>query len=112
MSSIPSMHKFMASAALASVAEALERSRLRIAPSGHGPGRPATSVRRSCEPPRPAVSARSEELATILTREHGKPLADARKEIKAAIDTFDFYAEEARRIGGELAPSRPGPRAA
>lgn len=53
-----------------------------------------------------AVSARAEELATILTREHGKPLADARKEIKAAIDTFDHYAEEARRVGGELAPSR------
>lgn len=53
-----------------------------------------------------AVAARSEELASILTREHGKPLGDARKEIKAAIDTFDFYAEEARRVGGEVAPSR------
>lgn len=53
-----------------------------------------------------AVSARGEELATILTREHGKPLADARKEIKAAVDTFEYYAEEARRISGEVAPSR------
>jgi succinate-semialdehyde dehydrogenase/glutarate-semialdehyde dehydrogenase len=52
------------------------------------------------------LTARQEELAVILTKEHGKPLADARKEIKATIATFDYYAEEARRISGEVAPSK------
>ncbi len=53
-----------------------------------------------------AVSAKTADLANVLTREHGKPLADALKEIKAAVDTFEYYAEEARRVAGELAPSR------
>lgn len=52
------------------------------------------------------LATRQEELAVILTREHGKPLADARKEIKGAIETFYYYAEEARRIAGEVAPNK------
>jgi acyl-CoA reductase-like NAD-dependent aldehyde dehydrogenase len=52
------------------------------------------------------ITARQEDLATILTREHGKPLGDARKEIKGAADTFYYYAEEARRIAGEVAPNK------
>ncbi len=53
-----------------------------------------------------AVASRQEELACILTMEHGKPLGDARKEIKGAVDTLEYYAEEARRIYGEVAPSK------
>ncbi len=53
-----------------------------------------------------AVAARQDELTKILTMEHGKPLGDARKEIKGAIDTLEYYAEEARRIAGEVAPSK------
>lgn len=53
-----------------------------------------------------AVASRQEELACLLTMEHGKPLGDARKEIKGAIDTLEYYAEEARRIYGEIAPSK------
>ena len=53
-----------------------------------------------------AVAGCQEELARILTMEHGKPLGDARKEIKGAIDTLEYYAEEARRIYGEVAPSK------
>jgi acyl-CoA reductase-like NAD-dependent aldehyde dehydrogenase len=52
------------------------------------------------------VAERREELATLLTREHGKPLADARKEIDGAASTLEYYAEEARRISGEVAPAR------
>lgn len=52
------------------------------------------------------IVSRSEELATILNLEHGKPPSDARKEIAAAADTFRYYAAEAVRISGELAPSR------
>jgi succinate-semialdehyde dehydrogenase / glutarate-semialdehyde dehydrogenase len=59
-----------------------------------------------------AVADRQEELACILTMEHGKPLGDARKEIKGTIDTLEYYAEEARRIAGEVAPSKSASRAA
>jgi succinate-semialdehyde dehydrogenase / glutarate-semialdehyde dehydrogenase len=52
------------------------------------------------------LAEREDELAEILTREHGKPLGDARKEIKGAIDTFIYFGEEARRISGEIAPSK------
>ena len=98
--------RVMASAALASEAEAaraVEAADRAFGTWSRTTGDERAKVLRTAAA---AVSARSEELATILTREHGKPLADARKEIKAAIDTFDFYAEEARRIAGELAPSR------
>jgi len=53
-----------------------------------------------------AVAARQEELAEILTREHGKPLGDARKEIAGTVATLEYYAEEARRISGEVAPNK------
>ncbi|MDP3185226.1 MAG: NAD-dependent succinate-semialdehyde dehydrogenase [Anaerolineales bacterium] len=53
-----------------------------------------------------AIAEKEEELARILTEEHGKPLGDARKEIRSAIDTFEYYGEEARRVRGEVAPSK------
>lgn len=53
-----------------------------------------------------AVAARQEELAEILTQEHGKPLGDARKEIAGTVATLEYYAEEARRISGEVAPNK------
>ncbi len=53
-----------------------------------------------------AIAARKEELAAILTREHGKPLGDARKEIQGTVDTLEYYAEAARRISGEIAPAK------
>ncbi len=52
------------------------------------------------------VAARQDELAEILTREHGKPLGDARKEIKGTVATLEYYGEEARRISGEIAPPK------
>ncbi|KAI6195675.1 hypothetical protein M3Y94_01015700 [Aphelenchoides besseyi] len=45
------------------------------------------------------------ELATLLTHEQGKPLAEARAEIQYAAGYFDWYAGEARRIYGEIVPS-------
>ena len=50
------------------------------------------------------VQDRRETLATLLTLEQGKPLPDARKEIDGAAETLRFFAEEAKRIGGEIAP--------
>ncbi|WP_439544922.1 NAD-dependent succinate-semialdehyde dehydrogenase [Sandarakinorhabdus sp.] len=46
-----------------------------------------------------------EDLAQILTAEQGKPLAEARAEILYGAAFFEFYAEEAKRIYGELLPS-------
>ena len=49
---------------------------------------------------------RVESLARIITLEQGKPLRDARREVEAAAETLVYYGEEARRIGGEIAPSK------
>jgi succinate-semialdehyde dehydrogenase / glutarate-semialdehyde dehydrogenase len=39
-------------------------------------------------------------IADLLTAEQGKPLSEARAEVTAAADQFDWYADEARRIYG------------
>lgn len=48
-----------------------------------------------------------EELATILTREQGKPLGEARGEIAIGAAYVRWFAEEARRANGEIVPA-PG----
>ena len=45
-------------------------------------------------------------LGRILTLEQGKPLRDALREVEVSAETLIYYGEEARRIGGEIAPSR------
>ena len=50
------------------------------------------------------VEARN-DLATILTSEQGKPFAEALGEIDYAASYVEFYAEEAKRIAGEILPS-------
>ena len=51
------------------------------------------------------VMANRTDLATILTGEQGKPLAEALGEIDYAASYIEFYAEEAKRVAGELLPS-------
>ncbi len=46
-----------------------------------------------------------EDLAKILTMEQGKPISEARVEIEYAASFVEFYAEQARRINGEILPS-------
>jgi succinate-semialdehyde dehydrogenase/glutarate-semialdehyde dehydrogenase len=46
-----------------------------------------------------------ELLASMLTLEQGKPLAEARAEMKLGADYIQWFAEEARRINGEVIPS-------
>jgi succinate-semialdehyde dehydrogenase / glutarate-semialdehyde dehydrogenase len=46
-----------------------------------------------------------EDLAHILTFEQGKPLAEARGEIRYGAGFVKWFAEEARRIGGSTIPS-------
>ncbi len=50
------------------------------------------------------LDARKDEVATLLAREAGKPLAAARIEVDRAIFVFRDGAEEATRIGGEVLP--------
>ena len=45
-----------------------------------------------------------ERLARLITEEMGKPLAEARGEIKYGAGYLKFYAEEAERIYGEIIP--------
>jgi succinate-semialdehyde dehydrogenase/glutarate-semialdehyde dehydrogenase len=46
-----------------------------------------------------------DDLALILTREQGKPLAEARGEISMSAAYILWFAEEARRVYGEVVPS-------
>jgi succinate-semialdehyde dehydrogenase/glutarate-semialdehyde dehydrogenase len=46
-----------------------------------------------------------EDLARILTLEQGKPLTEARGEIRYGASFVKWFAEEARRIGGTTIPS-------
>jgi succinate-semialdehyde dehydrogenase/glutarate-semialdehyde dehydrogenase len=52
-----------------------------------------------------AMAQREKELATLLTREQGKPLAEARAEIQYAASFLTWFAEEARRNYGETIPA-------
>lgn len=48
---------------------------------------------------------RQDDLATLMTREQGKPLRMARTEVGYAADFLLWFAEEAKRIYGEVIPS-------
>ncbi|WP_034858529.1 NAD-dependent succinate-semialdehyde dehydrogenase [Sinorhizobium sojae] len=49
---------------------------------------------------------RVETIATIMTLEQGKPVAESKTETLAAADMIDWFAEEARRAYGRVVPSR------
>ncbi|MEI2743193.1 MAG: NADP-dependent succinate-semialdehyde dehydrogenase [Candidatus Competibacter sp.] len=46
-----------------------------------------------------------EELATLMTLEQGKPLAEARGEIGYAAGFIDWFAEEGKRVYGDTIPA-------
>jgi succinate-semialdehyde dehydrogenase/glutarate-semialdehyde dehydrogenase len=52
------------------------------------------------------VRERAETIATIMTTEQGKPLAEARVEVATASDVIEWFAEEGRRAYGRLIPAR------
>ncbi len=59
------------------------------------------------------ILARREELGMLLAREEGKTLPEAIGEVVRAGNIFKFFAGEALRVPGELAPPiRPGVEAA
>ena len=51
------------------------------------------------------MQAHQDDLALLMTHEQGKPLAEARGEIAYAASYIEWYAEEARRVYGEIIPS-------
>lgn len=51
------------------------------------------------------ITQHADDLARIMTAEQGKPLAEARGEVLSAAGYIAYYAEEGRRIGGEMRPS-------
>jgi aldehyde dehydrogenase (NAD+) len=51
------------------------------------------------------VEANKEALARIVTREIGKPYAEALGEVQEIIDTCDFFLGEGRRLYGQTVPS-------
>ena len=62
----------------------------------------AAKIRRVAE----LIRSRTEEIATLMSRETGKPLAEARGETGAAADQFEWYSEETKRIYGQIIESR------
>ena len=50
------------------------------------------------------IAARRDELATLISRESGKSIRDARVEADRGVLVFRLAAEEAERLGGETLP--------
>ncbi|MGH8517899.1 MAG: NAD-dependent succinate-semialdehyde dehydrogenase [Panacagrimonas sp.] len=51
------------------------------------------------------IMAHQDELAALLTQEQGKPLTEARGEIAYAASFIEWFAEEAKRVYGDVIPS-------
>ena len=54
------------------------------------------------------MTERTDELATLISRENGKARADARSEVSYAADFFRWAAEEAVRSDGDFTPTPAG----
>ncbi|CAH0177141.1 Succinate-semialdehyde dehydrogenase [Microbacterium oxydans] len=54
------------------------------------------------------LTARSEEFATLMTREMGKPLAEARAEVAYGAEFLRWFSEEAVRITGRYGDNPAG----
>jgi len=52
-----------------------------------------------------ACEEHAEDLAKIITWENGKPLAEARGEVKYGNSFFEWFSEEAPRMYGDVIPS-------
>ncbi|MFG1372308.1 NAD-dependent succinate-semialdehyde dehydrogenase [Xanthobacter oligotrophicus] len=80
-----------------------------IAAADHalGPWRTTSAAERSLILKRwfELMMAHQEDLARLLTAEQGKPLAEARGEIAYAASFLEWFAEEGKRVCGEVIPS-------
>ena len=52
------------------------------------------------------IRERADEIARDVTRDQGKPFAEARNEVYSAADHAEWHAEEGRRIYGRVVPPR------
>lgn len=50
------------------------------------------------------LSAQVDEIARLMAAESGKPMRYAKGEVRRAVETFQFSADEARRLHGETVP--------
>ena len=57
---------------------------------------------------REILAGRLDALARLITEENGKPVAEARGEVTFAIQYLSWFAEEARRVYGEIVPPPVG----
>ncbi|SKA02175.1 NAD-dependent succinate-semialdehyde dehydrogenase [Consotaella salsifontis] len=51
------------------------------------------------------ILANADDLAALMTAEQGKPLAEAKGEIVYAASFIEWFAEEAKRVYGEIIPA-------
>ena len=56
------------------------------------------------------VVANADDLAYLMTREQGKPLAEAKGEVTYGASFIEWFAEEAKRIYGDVIPAPVGSR--
>ncbi len=57
---------------------------------------------------REILAGRLDTLARLITEENGKPVTEARGEVAFAIQYLSWFAEEARRVYGEIVPPPVG----
>jgi succinate-semialdehyde dehydrogenase/glutarate-semialdehyde dehydrogenase len=57
-----------------------------------------------------SMLANQDDLALIMTTEQGKPLAESKGEIAYAASFIEWFAEEARRVYGDVIPAPTGDR--
>ncbi len=62
----------------------------------------ASTIRRGAE----LLRQREEQIARLITLEQGKPLSEARAEIRFSAHVAEWFAEEATRLYGRLIPPR------
>ncbi|WP_395346934.1 NAD-dependent succinate-semialdehyde dehydrogenase [Variovorax sp. UC122_21] len=101
LADVPLMGRAETERAIAGAAAALPAWRARTAPDR------ARVLRRWAE----LMLAHQDDLGRLMTLEQGKPLAEARGEIAYAASFIEWFAEEAKRVDGEvLQPQRAGQR--
>lgn len=67
--------------------------------------RPAVERARLLEAWHDAIIAQEDDLARLMTLEQGKPLAEARAEVRYGASFLKWFAEEARRVYGDTIPA-------
>lgn len=101
----PATGEVVASAALADAAQFVDACRTAREAQRAWAAVPAPVRGRVVERIGRLVEANADALARLVTREIGKPLAEARGEVQEIVDTCSFFAGEGRRLYGQTVPS-------